>query len=88
VPRTTMPALAASGAPLQLMDGACRQHYSRVGETDEFEMVALVAAGRVIHDPVGEMFAAVMRRLSAIEALLSESGVAEQAMAALEASLL
>ena len=88
VPRTTMPALAASGAPLQLIDGACRQHYSRVGESEEMELVALVAAGRVIHDPTGEMFAAILRRLSSIEALLAEAGVAEQAMAALEASLL
>jgi hypothetical protein len=78
-------AIAASGA--MEFDGNCRQHYSVIEGSDELEMVSLVAAGRVVHDPMRDAFAALSRRIFALEATINAAGISEMAAERLEASL-
>ena len=76
-------ALAAAG--IVEFDGRCRSHIVWHGE--EAEVVALVAAGRVNHDPIRDMFAVLSRRIAALETVIEANGLNESALAALEASL-
>lgn len=82
VPRS---ALAASGA--DIIDISCRSHYVRIGETDEMEMTALVAAGRVVNDPVRRAFGEMSRRLAALEAAFEERGFTKSEVEDLAAEL-
>ena len=76
-------AIAASGCVE--FDGRPRERYERVG--DEMELVAMVAAGRVVHDPIGDAVSHIMRRLSVLEATIEMAGLAEVAAERLTASL-
>lgn len=86
VPGFPIPRALAASAAMEF-DGNCRQHYAVISGTDEMEMTALVAAGRVVHDPMRDMFVSLSRRIAALEATIDAAGISEMAVDRLAASL-
>jgi hypothetical protein len=77
--------LAAAGGPAFEADGRAWEHYERVG--DEMVCTAMVAAGRVVHDPARDMFLALSARLHVLEETIKAAGLTAAAVDRLAASI-
>jgi len=78
-------ALAAAGSLAFDADGRAWEHYERQG--DEMVCTAMVAAGRVVHDPVRDMFTVLANRITLLEATIKAAGITTTAIDNLAASL-
>lgn len=66
-------------------DGRAWEHYEREG--DEMVCTAMVAAGRVIHDPTRDMFTVLANRITLLEATVKAAGITASAIDNLAASI-